>query len=66
MKSLTKNLILIFSIFTLNGCGTLGGAVSGAGDDLKKAGEWIKAQYIVYIATKQLLMVHIAVNHGYS
>ena len=26
----------------LAGCGTLGGAVSGAGDDLKRAGEWIR------------------------
>lgn len=26
----------------LTGCGTLGGAVSGLGDDLKSAGEMIK------------------------
>lgn len=26
----------------LVGCGTIGGAVSGAGSDLTKAGEWIK------------------------
>ena len=26
----------------LHGCGTIGGAVSGAGSDLSKAGEWIK------------------------
>ncbi len=44
MKRVTKNLMLICSIFALNGCGTLGGAVSGAGDDLKTVGEWIKAQ----------------------
>jgi predicted small secreted protein len=29
-------------VFTLVGCGTVGGAVSGAGQDLSKAGEWIK------------------------
>jgi predicted small secreted protein len=26
----------------LTGCGTIGGAVSGAGQDLSKAGEWIR------------------------
>lgn len=26
----------------LPGCSTVGGAVSGAGEDLKKAGDWIK------------------------
>lgn len=26
----------------LTGCGTLGGAISGAGEDLSKAGQWIK------------------------
>jgi predicted small secreted protein len=28
----------------LTGCGTIGGAVSGAGQDLGKAGEWIKSR----------------------
>jgi predicted small secreted protein len=28
----------------LAGCGTLGGAVSGAGDDLQRAGEWIRSK----------------------
>lgn len=28
----------------LYGCGTIGGAVSGAGSDLSKAGDWIKKQ----------------------
>jgi predicted small secreted protein len=27
----------------LSGCGTIGGVVSGAGQDLQKAGEWIKS-----------------------
>lgn len=26
----------------LTGCGTLGGAISGAGEDLQRAGQWIK------------------------
>jgi predicted small secreted protein len=26
----------------LVGCGTIGGTVAGAGEDLTKAGEWIK------------------------
>jgi predicted small secreted protein len=29
-------------VLALTGCGTIGGAVSGAGQDLSKAGEWIK------------------------
>lgn len=35
---------VMFSVLALvlTGCGTLGGAVSGAGDDLQRAGEWIK------------------------
>lgn len=33
--------IMVFSL-SLSACGTLGGAVSGAGDDLQRAGEWIK------------------------
>jgi predicted small secreted protein len=28
----------------LTGCGTLGGAVSGAGQDLSRAGEWIRSK----------------------
>jgi predicted small secreted protein len=28
----------------LAGCGTVGGAMSGAGQDLQKAGEWIKSK----------------------
>lgn len=28
----------------LTACGTVGGAVSGAGSDLNKAGEWIKSR----------------------
>ena len=28
----------------LTACGTMGGAVSGAGTDLSRAGEWIKSR----------------------
>jgi predicted small secreted protein len=28
----------------LTGCGTVGGAVGGAGEDLRRAGDWIKSR----------------------
>ena len=28
----------------LEGCGTIGGAISGAGDDIKKVGDLIKSE----------------------
>jgi len=34
--------IALLSVCFLTACGTLGGAISGAGQDLQKAGEWIK------------------------
>jgi predicted small secreted protein len=38
--------VLVFGIIVLilTGCGTVGGAVSGAGSDLQRAGEWIKTR----------------------
>jgi predicted small secreted protein len=39
-----KHLLLVAMIMVVSGCGTVGGAVSGAGDDLKKAGEWVKSR----------------------
>jgi predicted small secreted protein len=40
-----KKLFVLFAISTvLSACGTIGGAVSGAGTDLSKAGEWIKSK----------------------
>jgi len=39
-----KYLTVIFVAMALTACGTLGGAVSGAGDDLKKAGGWIQSR----------------------
>jgi predicted small secreted protein len=37
-----RTAIVIVAMAVLTGCGTAGGLVSGAGEDLKKAGEWIK------------------------
>lgn len=37
-----KTVILILAVMTLTACGTIGGAVSGAGEDLGKAGNYIK------------------------
>ena len=39
-----KHLLLVVMMMVVSGCGTVGGAVSGAGDDLKKAGEWVKSR----------------------
>jgi predicted small secreted protein len=38
MKVLTAIVVALM----LSGCGTVGGAISGAGQDLSKAGEWIR------------------------
>ena len=37
-----KTIILSLVLMTLTACGTIGGAVSGAGEDLNKAGNYIK------------------------
>lgn len=37
-----KLMAIILTALALTACGTVGGAVSGAGQDLSKAGEWIK------------------------
>lgn len=39
-----KMLFLILSTLLLTACGTLGGAVQGAGEDLSRAGEWIRSK----------------------
>jgi predicted small secreted protein len=37
--------VLVFAVAAmLSACGTLGGAISGAGQDLSKAGDWIKSK----------------------
>jgi predicted small secreted protein len=35
-------LFLALAAFSLSGCGTIGGALSGAGSDLTSAGNWVK------------------------
>jgi predicted small secreted protein len=37
-----KTVILSLVVLMLTACGTIGGAVSGAGEDLNKAGNYIK------------------------
>ena len=37
-------LLLSLLLITATGCGTVGGAVSGAGQDLTKAGDWIRTR----------------------
>jgi len=41
MKKLSFIALLAMS---LAGCGTMGGAVGGAGEDLKRAGDWIRTR----------------------
>lgn len=39
-----KHLVVVVLMACVTGCGTIGGAVSGAGSDLTKAGEWIRSK----------------------
>jgi predicted small secreted protein len=39
-----KKLFVIVLATMLTACGTAGGLVGGAGEDLKKVGEWIKSK----------------------
>jgi predicted small secreted protein len=36
--------IAVLLALALTGCGTLGGAMQGAGEDLQKAGEWVRTR----------------------
>ena len=42
--SVSVAVLILGCAFALSGCGTVGGAVSGAGSDLQKAGNWIKSR----------------------
>lgn len=44
MKRLVMSLTLMVSAFSVAACGTIGGTISGAGEDLTKAGNWIKSR----------------------
>jgi predicted small secreted protein len=37
-----KTLLIISLTILLGACGTAGGLISGAGQDLSKAGEWVR------------------------
>ena len=37
-----RKIMLTLVLISLTGCGTIGGAVSGAGQDLGRAGEYIR------------------------
>ena len=39
-----KTIAALVLSLSLVGCGTVGGAVGGAGNDLQRAGEWIKSR----------------------
>lgn len=39
-----KHIVISFLLLSLVGCGTVGGAISGAGRDLGRAGEWIQSK----------------------
>lgn len=39
-----KYLAIVVMATVLSACGTVGGMVGGAGDDLRKAGDWIKSK----------------------
>ena len=39
-----KKLFVIILVLMQTACGTLGGAVSGMGEDLTKAGDWIRSK----------------------
>ena len=39
-----KFLLILIMVYMLTACGTIGGAVSGAGKDLSRAGEWIQSK----------------------
>lgn len=39
-----KILTMLILATALTACGTVGGAVSGAGTDLQRAGEWIRSR----------------------
>lgn len=41
-EQIMKLLAVLLVTAILTGCGTLGGAISGAGEDLQRAGAWIK------------------------
>tara|TARA_Y100001935_G_scaffold71148_1_gene59420 strand:- start:203 stop:328 length:126 start_codon:yes stop_codon:yes gene_type:complete len=41
---MTKLYLSFFLIIFLSGCGTIGGAISGVGEDIKDVGDFIKSE----------------------
>ena len=39
---MNRFLFMLSLLLACTACGTVGGAISGAGSDIQKAGEWIK------------------------
>lgn len=39
-----KHLIAIVLVMVLTACGTVGGTMSGMGEDLTRAGNWVKSR----------------------
>jgi len=39
-----KFLLILIMVYMITACGTIGGAVSGAGKDLSRAGDWIQSK----------------------
>jgi len=44
MLSVFVTSVLVMTSSVLTGCGTIGGAVQGAGEDLTRAGGWIRSK----------------------
>lgn len=44
MKKLFLMFMVVIGTTQITACGTLGGAVKGAGEDLNRAGDWIKSR----------------------
>jgi predicted small secreted protein len=43
MKSILISTVILVSVVS-TGCGTMGGAMQGAGEDLQRAGEWVRTR----------------------
>ncbi len=44
MKEFLMVTVILLLLLGMTACGTVGGAISGAGTDLSRAGDWIKSK----------------------
>ncbi len=44
MKEFLMVIAVLLLLLGMTACGTVGGAISGAGTDLSRAGDWIKSK----------------------